>query len=176
MTRLRILGIVFVFACSSALAQTSRPSRLSLLIDKSKPVVYVTFLKETQESHNEGKYLLFKLINNSPWNIIMDMSGPGDKALGDADLYYTIEDSKAGTIRSGSTICHVCSFNRIHPGKSITFAVSSERIAHDALMRLQYSFAWENDFQIAESNSSHYVEYYFSSLPESVSLSLTRKP
>ena len=96
------------------------------------------------------------------------MSGVPSREYGDASLYYRIEESATGIIRIDER-CHVCSFNALGPGKSLVFAIDRNYVSRDALLRIKYSFRWEQHPEDgAGSISTHSVEFYFARLPKTV--------
>ena len=157
------------------LPASSRSSR-RILIDAKQPAVYLTFVRavhiETPDKDDEKRFLIFKITNNTRWGIWLDMSGGDDafKKIGidSITLYYAVDDVDSGKILFGSTSCHVCSTNPLPPGKSILFPVVQTRVVAGAKMRLEYSFDWDRDVNLADSSTSHYVNYYFRSLPQSI--------
>jgi hypothetical protein len=96
------------------------------------------------------------------------MSGVPTKDYGDASLYYVIADAHDGKIRLNNS-CHVCSFNPVGPGRSLTFAIPGDYVTRDALIRIAYSFSWEQHRENGSGSvSTHSVEYYFHNLPKAV--------
>jgi len=153
-------------------------NRSGILVDSKKPAVFISFLRLTELKENDSekqKYLSFKITNNTKWNIWLQMSQASNKVLGDAYLYFAIEDKKEGTIKSGSTSCHVCSINPLGSGRSIIFSIPLSDVSNDTLMRIAYSFEWERDNERKDTSySTHSVEFYFSGLPESVLTSINK--
>ena len=166
------LAVFFLMALSvgSALPQ-KRPSRGPLL-DSNKPTVYLAFVRKERikdAAINRPDRLFFRFTNNTVWPLTLEMSDYGDKRLGDAMLYYSIDESESGKNLSGSLDCHVCSFNPLGSGKSILFSIPLEDADRGATMRLKYDFSWEGlggDF--SGSSSKHIVSFYFNSLPKGV--------
>jgi hypothetical protein len=96
------------------------------------------------------------------------MSGVPTKAYGDASLYYVIADSHDDKIRLNNS-CHVCSFNPLGPGRSLIFAIPCDYVTREALIRIAYSFSWEQHRETGSGSvSNHSVEYYFDNLPKGV--------
>jgi hypothetical protein len=177
-----LLLVLAVFLTATFAISQQRPkARTSLLIDKSRSAVYLTFVRPVQfdtGDKTESSYLIFKVTNNTRWNIWFDMSGGWESmkkvGLVPISLYYAVEDPDKGTVLSGSTSCHVCSVNPLPPGKSIFFPVSESDVIADGRMRLEYDFEWERESNLVDSSSAHYVQYYFSNLPQAI-LSKLRK-
>jgi hypothetical protein len=151
-------------------------SRISQpLIKSNKPPVFVTFLKQARVEPQKGlddpnpNYLFFKLTNNTRWPIWLDMSGTPDDDIryGDATLYTQIEDSSSGNRISGKLFCHVCSFNPLGAGRSMTFSVPIEDSVVNATMRIRYEFNWEQ-VSTPDSKNLHTVAFFFGDLPQSI--------
>jgi hypothetical protein len=164
-----------MIACSFvtvAPAQRQRNRRAVALVDTSKPVVFISYLRSADlEPLRTGygrRHLLFRITNNSRWAIRLNMSGVPKAAYGDAGLFYTIENKEDGKIQIDSR-CHVCSVNPVGAGRSVVFSIPADYASRDARMRIEYSFAWERDNEIeGGSYSRHSVLFYFSYLSNSV--------
>jgi hypothetical protein len=177
-TKFEKLLLIFIISfgfISIAFGQRQKPSA-SVLLDKNKPAVYVSFLNIREitpdDPTDETKYLFFEIKNNTQGQgkISLQMSGVSKKERGDASLYFAIEDSKKGTVRIGSTQCHVCSVNPVGPGRSLIFSVPFSYASKDDLMKIAYSFDWErNNDWLNDSHSSHYVEFYFEHMLKTIS-------
>lgn len=169
----KLIFAILITCCLITAIPAQRKSRQAgILIDSTKPAVFVSFLRETEVLSDNREILLFRLTNNTRWNIWLDMSGVTKKEYGDASLYYAIEDKEKGTVLNGSIHCRVCSMNPLRPGRSIVFSVPiSDVSSREERLRLAYSFEWERENDSTDgSNSTHSVEYYFNSLPKSISL------
>jgi hypothetical protein len=173
--KMRNLLLSIVIACSLvtvAPAQRQRNRRAVALVDTSKPVVFISYLRSADlEPLGTGygrKHLLFRITNNSRWAIWLKMSGVPKAAYGDAGLFYTIENKEEGKIQIDSR-CHVCAVNPVGAGRSVVFSIPADYASQDARMRIEYSFAWERGNETeGGSYSNHSVLFYFSYLPKSV--------
>jgi hypothetical protein len=145
--------------------------RQAVLVEASKPPVFISFLRKFDGKPGSGaeKFLLFRLTNNTRWPIILQMSG-GYLETVDVGLYYLTEDVKSGEHRAGSLSCHVCAFNPLGSGKSLTFAVPLEDACNDAKMTIEFQYEWEARFGsvVDGSETSHSSIFFFNSIPESV--------
>ena len=180
MKRLIVLLIVFTIAGIPAIARRRTSRRKSVLISASKPAVYLTLVKidqasaATQGPEEKEAVLIFRLTNNTRWDVWLQMGGlagrlVSEKRVYEADLFFAIKDSEKGTIREGSYFCHVCSYNPLPPGKSVYFPVPMRSVTKDADMWLSYTFDWEKDKDSSDgSYSAHFVVYDLNGLPKSV--------
>jgi hypothetical protein len=160
-----VVGFIFV-------ASVSAQRKPRGLLDPNQPAVIVSFVRtanlEPIYASDGRDYLLFQIRNNTRWEIWLQMSGVPTKAYGDAGLFYSIVETKTGTIRRNET-CHVCSVNPVGPGKTVVFPIPRNLAASDALLRLEYSFAWEKQRENGSGSvSTHGAEFYFDSLPKRV--------
>jgi hypothetical protein len=170
------LVLTILIACSLVTvvpAQRHKTPRAGTLVAPSKPAVLLSFLRltkiEPDDPTDDPNNLFFRLTNNSRWPIWLQMSGVSKKDYGEASLYYAIEDKETGSVRSGTTQCHVCSVNPLMPGDSIIFSLPLGYASHDTRMRIAYSFDWERDNESeGGSYSEHSVVFYFSHLPPSI--------
>lgn len=160
-----LLTLVVTFALVTVMFAQGKGSRHAReLINASKPVVFISFLRsgdiEPLETGVSRQYLWFRITNNSQWPIWLDMSGVPMKKYGDAGLYYTIEKS-TGEIRIDAR-CHVCSVNPVGAGRSLVFSIPADHASRDTRMRIAYSFEWERDSEAeGGSYSNHSVDFYF---------------
>jgi hypothetical protein len=164
-----VIGCMFMTVCP---AQRQKTRRAASLVDESKPAVFVSFLRLTDLAPLQTGYgrahLLFRITNNTRWPIVLDMSGVPTKQYGDASLYYLIADARDGKMRI-KNLCHVCSFNDVGSGRSLTFVIPRDYASRDSVIQIAYSFAWERHRENGlGSVSTHAVEYYFNNLPKSV--------
>lgn len=163
------------FLCFTVIsAQRSQPPPKGILVNTSKPAVFVSFVDQrsikTVEKPSPQKFLFFRITNNTRWKIWLEMSGTAGKEFGETRLYYAIEESKTGTNISGSVSCHVCSNNPLGPGRSILFSMPASNAEKDVRMRIVYRFDWEDPLlgDSGGSTTTHSVEYYFHYLPTTI--------
>jgi hypothetical protein len=146
-------------------------SRAGILVEASKPAVYLSFLRvadlEPLRASGGRQHFIFRITNNTRWEMWLKM-GDVPEEYGDANLFYTIEGEEKGEIRIDSR-CHVCSVNPVGAGRSVVFSIPADYASRDTRLRLEYSFAWELANEIeGGSYSVHSVLFYFSYLPKSV--------
>lgn len=170
-----LLILATCLTATTGISQHQPKARTSILIDKKRPAVYLTYIRRVQfdtGDKDDSRFLVFKVTNNTRWNIWFDMSGGWDSmkkvGLDPISLYYAVDDPDKGKVLSGKTSCHVCSVNPLPPGSSILFPVALGDVTADARMRLEYTFEWERDSNLVDSSSAHYVQFYFNGLPEPI--------
>jgi hypothetical protein len=166
--RILILTLSLVVSLSGvSLAQrrsgvTSRNPRIS----KANPSVYITLEREgviASVSTGEMQQTVWlRLRNNTRWPIVFDMRGVPSKEYGDASLFHDV-------LLEGKVIaeerCHTCSFNRVGPGRSLLFTVPGEDIGKGKSIRVQFSFGWEDENDVAGGREvEHFVYFHSSSL------------
>ena len=131
----------------------------------------VEIMKDSLRRKDEKRVWL-RLRNNSRWTIKVDASG-GVKGQDDASLYYDILDDKDNIKQRRA--CHVCSIVGLARGKSILFAVPYEELEKAASLRIQFSYPWEDEVEVAPAiEPTHFVYFYIRDL-EQVQLSPTSK-
>jgi hypothetical protein len=168
----KLFSIIGIVCCLVAVAPAQRQQRrdAQALVHRNKPAVFISFLRTIElEPLRTGygrKQLLFRITNNTRWPIWFDMSGVPTKEYGDAALFYTIE-GKDGKVQDYER-CHVCSMNPVGSGRSLVFSIPADYISRDTLLRIAYSFGWDQKNETAGSRSTHSVEFYFNSLPNSI--------
>jgi hypothetical protein len=170
-----LLLLVSLLTATTATSQHRPIARTSILIDKNRPAVYLSYVRPVQfdtGDKSEDRFLVFKLTNNTRWKIWFNMSGGWDSmkkvGLDPISLYYAVDDPDNGKILSGKTYCHVCSNNPLASRRSILFPVAFDDVTKDARLRLEYTFEWESDSNLVYSSSVHYVQFYFDGLPETI--------
>jgi hypothetical protein len=169
MTRFALIMIVVASGFGTAVGQRE-PHRATVLLNASKPGVYISFLRvgkiEPLETGVSDTYLWFRFTNNTRWGVWFKMSGVPNAAYGDGRFYFTIIESDGGKIRIDNR-CHVCSVNPVAPGRSVVFSIPSNYATRHTFLRMTYSFAWERDKEDEDgSSSTHAVEFYFYHLPK----------
>jgi hypothetical protein len=110
---------------------------------------------------DQGVWL--RLHNNTRWPIVIEMNSVPSE-YGDAGLFYdVVSDSKV--ILEGQ--CHVCSSNKLSPGRSLLFSLPREDLVKGGAIRINFSYGWENpDDVFAGREPEHYVYFYASKLPQ----------
>ena len=132
-------------------------------IERTKPSVYIRFVEKTagENSHSgeNPELLWFRLYNNGRYGIRLDESGgmkPHDR---DVTLYYDIVDREETVIERHR--CHVCSINILKPGKNLLFAVVSYRLPQGHLLRIEFSYEWEDPLLIERDlGPRHFVFFH----------------
>lgn len=167
----KILAITFILCgvvISLQAQHKPRGTQAESRIRKDMPTVYIAFERGgsrkplEQGESNEGVWL--RLHNNTRWPIMLEMNGVPPE-YGDAALFYDVL-SEGKLILEGR--CHVCSSNRISPGRSLVFSVPREDLAKGKSIRVKFSYGWEDpDDVFAGREPEHYVNFDASKLPVS---------
>lgn len=140
-------------------------------VRKEMPTVYITFERAGKRKpldageSDEGIWL--RLHNNTRWPIVLQMNGVPPE-YGDAGLFYDVL-SERKVILEGR--CHVCSSNKLSPGRSLLFSLSREDLGPKGAIRISFSYSWEDpDDVFAGREPEHYVYFYTSKLPQTSQL------
>ena len=163
-------NLILVLALTNCLgisfAQTRSVNR-NPRISKSQPSVFITFERQGKIAALSGtgemqETVWLRLRNNTRWPIILDMNGV-PKDYGDAGLFY-------GVLSEGKLIfenrCHVCSFNRLGPGRYLVFSVPRKDLAKGYSIRIKFSYGWEDQSDVGGGREvEHFVHFHSSNLP-----------
>jgi hypothetical protein len=165
---LKLIGLTLILGSlmfGNQAQQSKQRKKEVIRIKKDIPTVYMTFervgtrkpLKEGEGT--EGVWL--RLHNNTRWFIMLDMNDVPTE-YGDAGLFYDVLlDGKVKYERQ----CHVCSSNRLSPGRSLIFSLPREDLGKGGAIRVRFSYGWENpDDASAGREPEHYVYFYTSAL------------
>jgi hypothetical protein len=128
-----------------------------------KPTVYLTFERSGRVGEEKEERVFFRFRNNTRWGLRLDMGGEL-KGYGDARLFYEI--LSAYNVIGKSVSCHVCSTNILGPGRTLLFSVPKEDVSNSYAIRIQYSYAWEDDLDSDEP--THFVSFVLRYLPENL--------
>ena len=97
------ITLIVAIVCSFVIitfAQNPKNTKSKFLIDAKKPAVSISFLRseeiQSDSNDDEKSYLFFQITNNTHWSVFFDMGGAAKKELGDARLFYAIEEVKNG--------------------------------------------------------------------------------
>jgi hypothetical protein len=166
------LGSVSVedgFASVSPQLKSSREGAKRFRIVKDKPTVYISFdhagRREPLLNGEGNQGIWLRLHNNTRWAVRLQMSGV-PRQYGDANLFYEVLSENEVVI---DMKCHVCSSNKLAPGKPILFSLPREYLNKDLAIRISFSYDWEEDERGSTSlEPQHYVYFYSSKLPRTV--------
>lgn len=149
--------------------KSGRTEAKGFRIIKEKPTVYIAFDHAAKREpllngeSNQGIWL--RLHNNTRWAIRLQMNDI-PRQYGDANLFYEVLSENKVVIDMG---CHVCSSNKLPPGKSILFSIPREYLNKDLAIRISFSYEWEEDERDSTSlEPEHYVYFYSSELPKTL--------
>ena len=81
------------------------------------------------------EHVWLRFHNNTREAVELHMSGAMGRSYGDASLYFDIEKDGKSVMNHR---CHVCSFNQIRPGGTLTFVVPMEWCDMGTDLRLTY--------------------------------------
>lgn len=156
---------------SGALSAQMRKSKLpeDVRLKKDSPTVYVTFdrvaKREPLRAGESNQGIWLRLHNNTRWPIVLKMNAvPAE--YGDAGLFYEVLSERRVIVDGG---CHVCSTNRLSPGRSLLFSLPREVLTKGEAIRVSFSYSWEDpDDVFAGREPEHYVYFYRSRLPQTL--------
>ena len=162
-----LVSVVQIYSLFGQQGPRSDKRKRIALIAK-KPTVYIEFVRNqcgiAARRTNGDKCHLLKLRNNSIWGIRLLMSGGTDNRSDEARLYYDVISPDESVMDMKR--CHVCSSNIIPSGKSIEFYVPVGTVTSERLIRLNFSFDWEDEIRIAPAEEpKHYVFFDHLDLP-----------
>lgn len=143
-----------------------RRAERNIRIVKDRPTVYVSFdhagKREPLRNGESENGIWLRLHNNTRWAIRLDM-GDAPKEYGDAVLFYEVLSGEKVIV---DMRCHVCSTNKLPPGKSILFSLPREYLDEGRAIRIGFSYEWEEDESRSTSlEPQHYVYFYSYNLP-----------
>ena len=176
----RLISFFAVFLAvtvSFVSAQTRKPSRSSseIRLSMDRPSVYISYERSGRREplregeSNEGIWLRFH--NNTKWKIIFPASGALE-THGDVGMFYTLEviselSDEVVDIPKGYELGHVYSTFELGGGESVLFSVPREHLPKGIVLRVKFSYEWENqDDVFAGREVEHTVSYYASKLPQ----------
>jgi hypothetical protein len=167
----KILSAILTLGSVSGLlyAQNQKSHRMpeEVRIKKASPTVYITFghigRREPLRAGESDQGVWLRLHNNTRWPIVLEMNGV-PSAYGDAGLFYDVLSDRK-VIREGR--CHVCSSNRLSPGRSLVFSLPREDLAKGGAIRVSFSYGWEDPDEVfAGREPEHYVYFHASKIPQ----------
>jgi len=139
-------------------------------IDRTKPVVYIDFVKIGEEQpiriSDSKERVYLKLVNNSKWSIYVGSFVYGKEEK--TGLYYEVERQSTyfqnefddSEIPKGYQRGHVGSpDDLLKPGSSINFSVPKNHLAENLKIRVSFDFEWNHTWM-----TGFYTEPY--PLPE----------
>ena len=149
--------------------KSGRTEAKGFRIMKEKPTVYISFdhagKREPLLKGESDQGIWLRLHNNTRWAIRLQMNGV-PRQYGDANLFYEVLSENEVVVDMG---CHVCSSNKLPPGKSILFSIPREYLNKDLAIRISFSYEWEEDERGSTSlEPQHYVYFYSSALPKTL--------
>jgi len=108
-----------------------------------------------------------RLHNNTTWAIILQMNDVPSKKYGDVDLFYEVLSGASVVV---DLRCHVCSVNKVAPGRSLAFSLPREYLmGKERSIRIGFNYEWEQDKTGSTTlEPEHYVYFYSSQLPKNV--------
>jgi hypothetical protein len=167
-------AVLILFSVNGLLyAQKRKPHRTpeEFRFKKDSPTVYITFnrvaRREPLRAGESDQGVWLRLHNNTRWPIVLEMNGVPSE-YGDAGLFYDVL-SERKVILEGR--CHVCSSNRLSPGRSLVFSLPREDLGKGGAIRISFSYGWEDpDDVFAGREPEHYVYFYASKLPQTSQL------
>src|SRR4029453_551689 len=167
---MRTLILVFALIGGVGISPGQNPSvNRNPRLSKAHPSVYITFERQAKIANISGTgemqgTVWLRLRNNTRWPIVLDMNGV-PKGYGDAGLFYDV-------LSEGKLIfenrCHVCSFNKLGPGRHLVFTVPHEDLVKGHSIRVKFSYGWEDEFDVGGGREvEHFVYFDGSHLPNS---------
>lgn len=165
-----LLAILILCSFSGLLYAQKRKSHRTpeeVRLKKDSPTVYITFghvaRREPLRAGESDQGVWLRLHNNTRWPIVLEMNGVPSE-YGDAGLFYDLL-SERKVIQEGR--CHVCSSNKLSPGRSLVFSLPREYLGKGGAIRVGFSYGWEDPDDVsAGSEPEHYVYFYASKLPQ----------
>jgi hypothetical protein len=169
--------IFFIVTVSLASAQTRKSGKTSsgVRLSNDKPSVYISYERFGKRKpllageSNEGIWL--RLHNNTKWKIILPASGVPE-THGDLGMFYTLEvvselPDEIVDIPKGNELGHLYSIIELRGGESVLFSVPREHLPKGIVLRVKFSYEWENQNDVsADREVEHTVSYYASKLPQ----------
>jgi hypothetical protein len=163
--------ILVILLTASAGSIFGRKRGQNSRLTQTHPSVYITFERAgkiaADSTHDLQEKVWLRLRNNTRWAIILDMNGVSSREYGDAALFHDV-------LLAGKVIreerCHVCSFNRLLPVRSLVFTVPREDLRPGYSIRVKFSYGWENgDDVFGGREVDHFFYFHNSKLPKSLS-------
>jgi len=169
--RISLLPLLILLFCANGIAAqatSSKPiktTKRTTVIGTTSPLIHIKFISSEDKKGVGENYtpemVWLRLYNNSRWSIRLDTSGGVDR--NSVRLYYDVVDNKESLIEQYR--CHVCSVNMLKPGRSSLFGVPADRLSSGSLLRMKFSYSWENDIDVAmDLEPKHYVFFDSASL------------
>ena len=138
-------------------------------LKRDQPGVYISFeragqLKSPNAGDDEARVWL-RLHNNTKWSIMLQMRPVPSQEYGDASLFYDELSKGEVTFRNQ---CHVCTLNRLGPGKTLLFSLPQNVLEREGgAIRVRFSYSWENQNDVAGGREAeHYVYFDGAKLPQ----------
>jgi hypothetical protein len=169
--------IVVIVTVSFVSAQTRKPNMPSseVRLSMDKPSVYISYERSGKREplhvgeSDEGIWL--RLHNNTKWKIKFPVSG-APETHGDVGMFYTLEvvselPDEVVDIPKGDELGHVYSPFEVRSGESVLFSVPREHLPKGIVLRVKFSYEWENQDDVSAGREvEHTVSYYASNLPQ----------
>ena len=143
----------------------------SMRIVSDKPTVYISLervgKREPLRNGESENGIWLSLHNNTKWGIILEMNDVPSKKYGDVELFYEVLSGENMVI---DLRCHVCSVDKVAPGRSLAFSLPREYLVDkDRSIRIGFNYEWEQDNTGSTTlEPEHHVYFYSSQLPKSL--------
>ncbi len=170
---LSFFTVFFIVIVVVVSAQTRQPIKHSseIRLSSDKPSVYISYVRSGKreplraDESDEGIWL--RLHNNTKWTIIFPAFDVPE-THGDVGMFYILESVSAGItdIPKGNEIRGAHSTDELGPGESIVFSVPREHLPKKAVLRVSFSYEWEDRADVfAGREVEHIASFYASKLP-----------
>ncbi len=148
---------------------SQKKSSQTILLNKNELSVYLKFKrymsissKNAEESEN---LIILTLVNNTRWNIWLEMGGVSSKEYGEARLFYDVKTNKDELLKSKR--CHVCSLSPLGSGNSLQFAIPLESLSENQKIQIQFRYEWQNkESWFAGDEVTNLVTFFSNNLPK----------